>query len=202
MCIRDRYQRRVHGNIIMEKMRGLFIVFEGLDRSGKSTQAAKLEKALEDKGKKVKLMVFPNRETEIGKLISSYLKSSLPYPNECIHLLFAANRWEMKDEIIKLLNEGVTVILDRYAFSGIVYTAAKGLEIEWCKAPDRGLPKPDMVAYIDISIEDIQKRAGFGEEKYESAVFQKKVHEKYEACLLYTSPSPRDLSTSRMPSSA
>ena len=43
------------------------------------------------------------------------------------------------------LEAGVNVIIDRYAYSGVAFTASKGLDIEWCKNPDRGLPKPDIV---------------------------------------------------------
>jgi dTMP kinase len=47
------------------------------------------------------------------------------FSDEAIHLLFAANRWEMKEQILKDLKEGTTLICDRYAFSGVAYSAAK-----------------------------------------------------------------------------
>jgi len=49
------------------------------------------------------------------------------YPDEAIHLMFSANRWEMKEQILKDLTNGVTLICDRYAFSGVAYSAAKVL---------------------------------------------------------------------------
>ena len=69
-----------------------------------------------------------------------------------IHLLFSANRWEAHKGIKKKLQEGQSIVLDRYAFSGVAFTAAKGLHsVEWCKGPDTGLPKPDVVIYLNVS---------------------------------------------------
>ena len=104
--------------------RGLFIVFEGLDRCGKSTQCATLAKTLDDPTTKI---AFPNRESESGKLLDSYLKSmrGQTLSNEAVHLLFALNRWEMKSKIIELLESGTNIVCDRYAYSGVAYSAAK-----------------------------------------------------------------------------
>lgn len=49
----------------------------------------------------------------------------MKYPDEAIHLIFAANRWEMRDQILSDLKSGITLICDRYAFSGVAYSAAK-----------------------------------------------------------------------------
>ncbi|KAJ3472059.1 hypothetical protein NLG97_g11323 [Lecanicillium saksenae] len=74
--------------------RGAFIVLEGLDRSGKTTQVKLLEQKFIDQGKPVKLMRFPDRTTQIGQMIDSYLRSAVPMDDHAIHLLFSANRWE------------------------------------------------------------------------------------------------------------
>jgi len=85
--------------------------------------------------------------------------------DEAVHLLFSMNRWEKREELIKLLlNEGVNIICDRYAFSGVAYSAAKGLDFNWCLNADKGLIMPDLVFYFDVSMDTIKKRAGFGEE--------------------------------------
>jgi dTMP kinase len=69
-----------------------------------------------------------------------------------VHLLFSANRWEAVKSLKTRLNAGETLVCDRYAFSGVAFTAAKGtLDLEWCKNPDRGLPAPDAVIYLDVS---------------------------------------------------
>ena len=70
--------------------------------------------------------------------------------------------------------------VDRYYYSGIVYSAAKNkidLSLQWAKAPDVGLPKPDMVIFLDISTEIARARGGFGDERYESEEMQTRVRE-------------------------
>ena len=76
--------------------RGLFIVFEGLDRSGKSTQVQRLLDYLSAREVPVRLQKFPDRSTNIGQSIDSYLRGASHLSNEAIHLLFSANRWEIK----------------------------------------------------------------------------------------------------------
>ena len=96
--------------------------------------------------------------------------------DEAVHLLFSMNRWETNSHLINLLKSGTNVVCDRYAYSGVVYSAAKGLSFDWCLQADKGLLKPDLVFYIDVSPEEIAKRSGFGEERYEKLEFQTKVH--------------------------
>lgn len=50
-----------------------------------------------------------------------------------------------RDNILSLLKSGKTLIVDRYAYSGVAFSAAKGLPLEWCKSPDEALPAPDKV---------------------------------------------------------
>ena len=70
---------------------------------------------------------------------------------------------------------------DRYAFSGVAFSAAKGtLSMDWCKAPDRGLPKPDLVLFLDVSAEVAKTRGGYGEERYEKEEFQARVRKAFE----------------------
>ena len=70
------------------------------------------------------------------------------------------------------------VVIDRYYYSGIVYSAAKenpALSLDWARQPDVGLPRPDAVIFLDISPEAAQQRGGFGNEKYETNDMQKRV---------------------------
>jgi dTMP kinase len=165
--------------IHLARMRGAFIVLEGLDRSGKSTQASLLCDSLRAQGRNVLLWKYPARETFLGKTIDGYLKNSVTLPDETIHLLFSANRWETVDSLISELNKGTDIVCDRYAYSGIAYSAAKGLEFEWCRNPDRGLPQPDVVLYMKVSPEVARNRGGYGEERYEKEEFQAKVGEQF-----------------------
>ncbi|EFQ94563.1 hypothetical protein PTT_07709 [Pyrenophora teres f. teres 0-1] len=148
--------------------RGKLIVFEGLDRAGKSTQCQKLVEDLQNDGMKVRHMRFPDRTTPIGQMINSYLSGDSEQEDHVIHLLFSANRWEAANSIQADLTAGTTIIIDRYYYSGCVYSAAKqkhDMSLEWCRNPELGLPRPDLCIFLDISAEDAAKRGGYGTEK-------------------------------------
>lgn len=51
--------------------------------------------------------------------------------DEAIHLLFSANRWEKANGILETLEQGMSLIIDRYCFSGVAYSAAKGKALNW-----------------------------------------------------------------------
>ncbi|THG95209.1 hypothetical protein EW026_g6409 [Hermanssonia centrifuga] len=169
--------------------RGAFIVIEGLDRSGKSTQAATLLKRLQDAQSPAKLINFPDRTTAIGKMIDSYLRSESELDDRAVHLLFSANRWELAKSIEETLQSGETIICDRYAFSGIAFSASKIrpgtnsyplLDYSWCRAPDVGLPAPDMTIFLDVTQEVARARGGYGEERYEKEGVQRRVRDVFE----------------------
>ncbi|EUC32437.1 hypothetical protein COCCADRAFT_37610 [Bipolaris zeicola 26-R-13] len=166
--------------------RGKLIVFEGLDRAGKSTQCEKLVADLQNDGVKVRHMRFPDRTTPIGQMINSYLSGQSDQEDHVIHLLFSANRWEAAPSIRADLAAGTTVIIDRYYYSGCVYSAAKqnpNMSLEWCRKPDVGLPRPDLCLFLDISADDAAKRGGFGTEKYEKKDMQDRVRELFETLM-------------------
>ena len=85
--------------------RGALIIFEGVDRSGKSTQIKKIFENMTTRGDTVYLTRFPERTSEIGKMINEYLKNNSNLSDEAIHLLFSANRWEHADLIKGKNNE-------------------------------------------------------------------------------------------------
>lgn len=162
--------------------RGKLIVFEGADRSGKTTQTVRCVKALRELGCKVATDCpwrFPDRTTKVGKLIDAYLKDNVDLDDRVLHLLFSANRWEKATLIREALERGETVIVDRYAFSGVAYSAAKGLDSEWCKQSDKGLPAPDSVIYLDLSFAEASKRGDFGAERYERETLQRAVAKQF-----------------------
>ena len=105
--------------------RGSLIVFEGCDRSGKTTQVRRLVERLNREGRPAKMMRFPDRTTGIGSIIHSYLTCTKELDDHAVHLLFSANRWELEQQIVNTLTEGTTLIIDRYAFSGVAFSAAK-----------------------------------------------------------------------------
>ncbi|XP_010375289.1 thymidylate kinase isoform X4 [Rhinopithecus roxellana] len=136
---------------VMAARRGALIVLEGMDRAGKSTQSCKLVETLCAAGHRAELLRFPERSTEIGKLLSSYLEKKSDVEDHAVHLLFSANRWEHVPLIKEKLSQGVTLIVDRYAFSGVAFTGAKELQLA-----------------------DAAKRGAFGHERYENRAFQER----------------------------
>lgn len=167
----------------MPSKRGMLIVFEGLDRSGKSTQCEKLVQYFRSNGEKVEHMRFPNRTTPIGQMINSYLSNQSQQDDHVIHLLFSANRWESAKEIEDHIKAGTTVVIDRYSYSGCVYSAAKEvdrMDLAWCRQPEVGLPRPDICLFLDISAGDAAKRGGYGNERYEKQDLQDRVRDLYE----------------------
>lgn len=170
------------GEPCKQASRGALIVLEGVDRTGKSTQCAKLVEYLQSTGHPAELWAFPDRTTTIGTVINRYLSNTITTTTDvgdgCIHLLFSANRWEKRDKMIETLARGITLVVDRYAFSGVAYTVAKGapgLNREWCMAPDAGLVAPDAVFFLELNADTARERGGFGEERYEVPAFQQAV---------------------------
>ncbi|CAG2058597.1 unnamed protein product, partial [Timema podura] len=122
----------------------------------------------------IRLMNFPNvkqhvlltdRTTPVGKIIDGYLANKTELPDRTIHLLFSANRWECQPKMMSLLNAGTTLIVDRYSFSGIAFSAAKeGMDLKWCQNPETGLPKPDLVFMLNLNTSVMMQRGDFGSE--------------------------------------
>ncbi|XP_040973492.1 thymidylate kinase isoform X2 [Gossypium hirsutum] len=137
--------------------RGTLVVFEGLDRSGKTSQCGRLVSYLEGLGHSVEIWRFPDRTTSVGQMISAYLTNKSQLDDHTIHLLFSANRWEKRSMMETKMKAGTTLIVDRYSYSGVAFSTAKGLDFEWCKAPETGLIAPDLVVYLDITPEGKQR---------------------------------------------
>uniref|UniRef100_A0A8C6RUI4 dTMP kinase n=1 Tax=Nannospalax galili TaxID=1026970 RepID=A0A8C6RUI4_NANGA len=73
------------------------------------------------------------------------------------------------------LSQGVTLVVDRYAFSGVAFTSAKeNFSLDWCKQPDIGLPKPDLILFLQLQLVDAATRGEFGHERYENGTFQER----------------------------
>ncbi|KAI0299274.1 thymidylate kinase-domain-containing protein, partial [Russula brevipes] len=161
--------------------RGAFIVIEGLDRSGKTTQIELLASRLAANGVAVSRRKFPDRTTGTGQLIDAYLHGTSELDDRAIHLLFSANRWESAAALEAELAAGTTVLCDRYAFSGVAFSAAKGLPLAWCRAPDVGLPAPDLTLFLDLAPGAAAARGGYGEERYEKEALQARVGTLFES---------------------
>lgn len=119
-------------------------------------------------------------------MIDSYLRGSSHQDDHSIHLLFSANRWEVAKSIEEDIANGTTVIVDRYSYSGVVYSAAKAnptLSLEWAWQPEIGLPRPDICLFLSISPAEAAKRGGFGAERYENETMQTRVRALFRTAL-------------------
>lgn len=169
----------------------LFIAFEGIDGSGKSTQVKLLAEALTQLGHKVYTTHEPT-SGPIGKMIRDIFNHRLEGSQHTIAALFAADRLEhivnQTDGILNKMSDGYTVITDRYYFSSYAYHSVH-VDMDWVIELNREAAKllrPDITIYIDIapevSMERIQKNRG-SVEMYETLDNQKKVHALYERAI-------------------
>lgn len=127
-----------------------------------------------------------DRSTPIGESIDAYLKGQAHQDDHVIHLLFSANRWEAASQMRADIEAGFFIVVDRYYYSGIVYSAAKGnadLTLRWARDPEVGLPRPDICIFLDIEPEFAAQRGGFGGERYETTQMQRAVREGFHRLL-------------------
>ncbi len=172
----------------METMptKGKFIVFEGTDGSGKSTQMKLLGKYLQEKGVPCYFTHEPT-DSPFGALLRSCLSGRIDADEHAIALLFAADRIDhitnSVNGIRSKLEAGYTVLCDRYYYSSFAYNGGF-VPIEWVKtlnAPAMDMLRPDLVIYLDLSAEASMKRVlRRGEtERYETQEKQKKIRENF-----------------------
>ena len=133
--------------------RGRLIAFEGLDQSGKQTQAQRLGAALEADGLTVVSFDFPDYQTPIGREIGAALRGGRSFPPDALQLLYVANRCEHRPAIEAALGAGQWVVCDRYVASSIAYGEAQGLDPAWLALIQRVLPAPDVTVLLDIAPE-------------------------------------------------
>jgi len=112
-------------------MSGLLIAFEGLDQSGKQTQAERLRDHLKQSGRKARLVSFPDYATSIGEEIARALQGERDYGPDVMQLLYVANRYERKADIQRWLDGGLVLVCDRYTASTVAYGEAFGLDPGW-----------------------------------------------------------------------
>ena len=185
----------------------MLIVFEGLDGAGKSTQVKKLKEYLEQKCGGCEYIHFPRYDAPVyGELISRFLRGDFG-SNDAVHpqlvaLLFAEDRHGAASQIKKLLEEGKTVLLDRYVYSNIAYQCAKLSDDKAAEDLRRWIfktefgdfaePVADLNIFLDVPIgfveknlthsrsgEDREYLAGAQDIHESSIAFQKKVKQMY-----------------------
>jgi len=167
------------GGSSMEK-RGFFICIEGLDASGKTTQARRLVRNLRRRGFEAVYTTEPS-SGEIGRFIRSrILQRRKRVPSIVEALLFAVDRIDHVERRIKLaLQEGKVVVCDRYVFSSIAYQGATGLNMKWIEEINRAVIPPDLAIYLDVPAEVVVKRMKRKRSVMERLQVQRRVQEVY-----------------------
>ena len=142
-----------------------FIVLEGLDGAGKSTQIRQLQEWLSGQGKAYEYIHFPRFDTPVyGELVARFLRGELGTVSEVnpylVALIYAGDRREAAATIRRWLAEKKVVIIDRYVTSNIAYQCAKidrneekAALREWIlnlEYDDNAIPKPDLTLFLDV----------------------------------------------------
>lgn len=167
--------------------KGKFIVFEGIDGSGKSTQIERLKSHLDQRAIRA-CSTFEPTDGAVGKLIRQMLAGDLPCDQRTIAMLFAADRsdhlFNAENGLCRMVDEGCVVLCDRYYFSSYAYHS-QYVDMEWVIASNienaKAL-KPDMTLFIDVDpkvcFERIKSR-GEHLEMYEKIDIMKQVRHNY-----------------------
>ena len=161
-------------------MRGHLIAFEGLDQSGKQTQAELLRDRLKEQGHKARLMSFPDYGTSIGEEIARALSNERDYGPDVMQLLYVANRYEKKPDLVRWLEGGLILVSDRYTASSVAYGEAFGLDASWLTEMQKFLPPASLTILLDIAPETAVKRKSVDRDRYErDLAMQARVRESY-----------------------
>lgn len=155
---------------------GTFIVIEGADGSGTTTQSRRLSEHLDC------FYTAEPAENKAGKKVDEMISSG-DYSAEAIALMFAADRMvHLEEEIIPRLEEGETVVCDRYYHSSLVYQPTLGADFDWVKQLNRNAVKPDLTLILDVSADTgmsrIHERGSDGN-IFEELDFQEEVVVRY-----------------------
>jgi dTMP kinase len=161
-------------------MNGLLIAFEGLDQSGKQTQAELLRDRLKQDGRKARLVSFPDYGTSIGEEIARALTGEREYGPDVMQLLYIANRYERKGDLQRWLEGGLILVSDRYTASSIAYGEALGLDPMWLTEMQKFLPPPALTIMLDIAPETAVQRKAVDRDRYErDLAMQARVRDSY-----------------------
>jgi dTMP kinase len=151
----------------MTAVPGALIAFEGLDQSGKQTQAELLRDRLKEDGRKARLVSFPDYGTSIGEEIARALQGEREYGADVMQLLYVANRYERKPDLVRWLEGGLILVCDRYRASSVAYGEAFGLDATWLETIQRFLPTAALTILLDIAPETAATRKSADRDRYE-----------------------------------
>lgn len=187
-------------------MKGKYYVFDGIDGSGKTTQARLFVKFLRKKGKKVIFTHEPTRNTKLGRYIEKRIRNKKDNKKELLDLFTKDREFHLKNKIIPALKKGKTVVNDRYYYSTLVYQLP---ESKW-KSYAKKFLTPDITFICDVpektALERVEKSIKKNERRYKKkAIFEKedilrKLRRKYlslrkfrEVRIIDASPSPKEI---------
>ena len=145
----------------------MLIAFEGLDQSGKETQARQLRTRLQADRRVVRALSFPDYGTPIGEEIRQALGGHREFSPEVMQLLYVANRFEHKARLDHWIEAGDCVVCDRYRASSVAYGEAQGLDPEWLASIQRHLPAATVTVLLDIAPGTAVERKRSNRDRYE-----------------------------------
>jgi dTMP kinase len=175
-----------------KRKRGRFLVLEGIDGAGTTTQSGALEKALRARGEKVLVTAEPSGGP-VGMLLRQALSGRLrghgrPMDQTTLGLLFAADRADhVAQEIVPALEAGTTVICDRYVLSSIAYQGLD-LDFEVVAEMNAHAPAPDLTLFLDVPPAVAQKRRAAArgrEEIFDALQLQKRIDRNYRRAIAH-----------------
>ena len=146
---------------------GFLLAFEGLDQSGKQTQAERVRDHVTAIGRECRLLSFPDYTTAIGSEIAKALHGEREYAADVMQLMYVANRYERRADMTRWLADGVVLVCDRYMASSVAYGEAHGLDPVWLTEMQRFLPAADLTILLDIVPETAVQRKAAGRDRYE-----------------------------------
>jgi len=146
---------------------GILIALEGLDQSGKQTQAELLRDHVKQLGRKSRVVSFPDYATSIGEELARALQGEREYGADVMQLLYIANRYERKADLLRWLEGGLVLVCDRYAASSIAYGEAQDLDPAWLSDTQKFLPPAALTILLDITPDTAARRKAADRDRYE-----------------------------------
>ncbi len=162
--------------------RGAVVVFEGADRSGKTTHCMELSRTLQAVDVSNTVFTFPTRNQRSGitDIIDDIVRRRVHFDPPTQYMLFSAERFAMLRKMIDVVESGCTILIDRYVHSGIVYGCVSGLPRRFCMDKERGLLQPDLVILLDATHETFVMRPSGSNSFCESTGFQSVARSEYK----------------------
>src|SRR4029077_11447864 len=122
---------------------------------------------LKQDGRKARLVSFPDYATSIGEEIARALQGEREYGPDVMQLLYVANRYERKPDLLRWLDGGLMLVSDRYTASSVAYGEALGLDPAWLTDMQKFLPPAALTILLDIAPETAVKRKSVDRDRYE-----------------------------------